>query len=355
MIQSFPMISVVVNNYNYADYLEEALESALTQLAQGDEIIVVDDGSTDSSRKVLERYKSNPSICVIEQENQGQMNAVRNGIARATGDVLALLDSDDAFLEGYLSRLRDLYRQFPEVSYIFSEPEVDGTDPDSVRKTRDIIDHMQFLPGPVGETKWAAIAFGEYVGASTSGTSLKKTLAQQIMTLPETVDLTIQLPALKRRLLGLSEHEGNKFGFAADAIIVRCASALGVSKFYNEQPGFMYRIHGANKYASVPRWGRWYMRSSRKRHISKLFSQHFGIPIRPSSEELWREFLQRSLPLRLRRRLRLRFNYSLAVLTSPGSIRCKSMALLDTTGLRQRPKPRQKTYSAFLILIVPGH
>jgi len=333
---------VVVNNYNYAVYLREALDSALVQLVPGDELIVVDDGSTDDSLTILRHYVNEYDIRLIEQKNQGQLRAVRRGIDAARGDVILLLDSDDFFLESYLDRLRSIYRQNPDVTFIFSEPDVRGTDTAGVKETRDILDHMTFPPGKVGETKWAGLLFSEFVGVPTSGVSLKRSLAQKIMSLPESIDKTVKIPAAKKFFLGISQHEASKFGFAADAIIVRCASVLGADKYYNDQPGFMYRIHGSNKYAAVPKWGRWYMRRTRKRRIAEIFSDHFFIELHPTTTELYDEFRKRSLPLRPRRRLRLRFNYCLALLTSRGTVMQKLNALLSTAGVRRIDPPDTK-------------
>jgi glycosyltransferase involved in cell wall biosynthesis len=335
MPQNSPSLSVVVNNYNYAPYLQEALDSALAQMAPGDELIVVDDGSTDESISILRHYEQEHGIQLYEQSNQGQMRTVRNGISAARGDIILLLDSDDFFLEGYFDRLRSIYRQNPDVAFVFSEPDVRGTDIAGVKETRHILDHMTFPPGKVGQTKWAGLLFSEFVGVPTSGVSLKKSLAEKIMSLPDSIDKTVQISATKKFLLGISDHEAGKFGFAADAIIVRCASALGVEKYYNEQPGFMYRIHGSNKYAAVPKWGRWYMRRTRKQVMADIFSDHFSIDLYPTTAELYDEFQKRSLPLHLRRRLRLRLNYCLALLTSRGSVIQKLSALLTTAGLRR--------------------
>lgn len=330
---AYPRFSIVVNNYNYGNFIEEAIDSALRQMEPPDELVVVDDGSTDGSQDILHRYQLTHGIKLIEQKNQGQLRAVRRGFAAATGDVIVMLDSDDSFLDGYLARLRRIYRDDTDISFVFTEPEVRGTERAGVRETRRILDHMAFPVGCVGQTKWAAMLFGEFVGVPTSGISLGKSLADRIMSLPDSIDDTVEISSLKRHILGISAHEASKFGFAADAIIVRCASALGADKFYNSQPGFVYRIHGSNKYASVPRWGRWYMRSIGKRSIARLVSHHFCIPIPPTAVELEREFQQRSLPLRWRRRLRIRLNYCLALLTSRGSARQRLAALGTIAGL----------------------
>ncbi len=88
-----PLVSIVITNYNYADFLPEAIESALNQQYTPLEIIVVDDGSTDHSRSVLERYQS--KLTVIYQSNQGQAAAFQSGMQAARGTYVLFLDADD--------------------------------------------------------------------------------------------------------------------------------------------------------------------------------------------------------------------------------------------------------------------
>ena len=86
-------VSVIIPNYNYGRFLAEAIESALNQTYEPHEIIVVDDGSTDESREILEKYGDR--IRVHYQKNEG-VGAARNmGAEMATGDILAFLDADD--------------------------------------------------------------------------------------------------------------------------------------------------------------------------------------------------------------------------------------------------------------------
>jgi glycosyltransferase involved in cell wall biosynthesis len=323
----YPRISVVVNNYNYARFLREALDSTLAQLHDIDELIVVDDGSTDASLAILEAYRGHRSVTVIEQKNQGQLKAVRTGIEAASGDIVALLDSDDFFLEGYLDRLREIFRDHPQVSFTFTLPEVSGEDIAKVRDTRNILHHMAFLPGEVGSSRWAALLFQEYIGVPTSGLALQRSLAEKIMSLPEDADETIRLNAITRMAWGISIQEANQHGFSADGIIVRSASVLGAVKYYNDQPGFMYRIHGGNKYASVPRRGRWFMRTHRKKQMSDLFCRHFAINQYPTCDELCEEIRSRSWALYWRRRMRIRLEYCLAALHSHGTLRQKLLVI----------------------------
>lgn len=95
-------VSVIIPSYNRAHLLPRCLDSVIAQECSPSEIIVVDDGSTDSTRSLLQG--SYPGIKVITQANKGVSAARNAGIRAATGDWLAFLDSDDAWLPGKLDR-----------------------------------------------------------------------------------------------------------------------------------------------------------------------------------------------------------------------------------------------------------
>lgn len=86
-------LSIVICNHNYGEFIENAIRSALAQDFADREIIVVDDGSTDSSHQVISRW--NARVKVVFKPNGGQISAYNAGIAEASGDVLLFLDSDD--------------------------------------------------------------------------------------------------------------------------------------------------------------------------------------------------------------------------------------------------------------------
>lgn len=94
-----PLVSVLMANYNYERFLGEAIESVLNQTYQNLEMIVCDDGSTDNSREVVERYaQRDPRVRLIAQENGGVASALNAAYAASKGEVVCLLDSDDTFL-----------------------------------------------------------------------------------------------------------------------------------------------------------------------------------------------------------------------------------------------------------------
>jgi glycosyltransferase involved in cell wall biosynthesis len=95
-------VSVVITNHNYSGYVIGAINSAVNQSLQVDEIIVVDDGSTDNSLEVLRQYDYPANIQFINQDNQGVAAARNNGIASATGDYIICLDADDILEPAYV-------------------------------------------------------------------------------------------------------------------------------------------------------------------------------------------------------------------------------------------------------------
>jgi glycosyltransferase involved in cell wall biosynthesis len=104
-----PIFSVIINNYNYGRYIEEAIESVLNQtFPQRDiEIIVVDDGSTDDSRDRINKYHG--KIKCIYKENGGQAAALNAGIIQAKGAIISFLDSDDYW---YPTKLQCVFEEF---------------------------------------------------------------------------------------------------------------------------------------------------------------------------------------------------------------------------------------------------
>lgn len=107
------MISVIVPLYNKESSIAIALDSVLAQTYQDFEVIVVDDGSSDKSAAVVERY-SDPRIRLIRQANAGVSAARNKGIAEAKGEYVAFLDADDEWMPDFLEEIVTLQRKFPE-------------------------------------------------------------------------------------------------------------------------------------------------------------------------------------------------------------------------------------------------
>jgi glycosyltransferase involved in cell wall biosynthesis len=109
-----PLVSVIIPAYNRAHTVGETVDSVLAQSYTNLEVIVVDDGSKDSTQEVLRTYGSR--IKVIHQENAGQMVARNRGIAAASGEIITFLDSDDIWFPNCVERhVSILERTGPEV------------------------------------------------------------------------------------------------------------------------------------------------------------------------------------------------------------------------------------------------
>lgn len=112
-----PGISVLINNYNYGRFVGQAIDSVLSQEIADVEIIVVDDGSSDESRSVLEDYDSR--VKVIFQENSGQAAAINTAVKLSSGGILCFLDADDWWAPGKLAATVAAFRSHPEVSLVY--------------------------------------------------------------------------------------------------------------------------------------------------------------------------------------------------------------------------------------------
>lgn len=112
-IKSIPKISVIIPTYNRSKYVVKAIDSVLNQSFKDYEIIVIDDGSTDNTRKTLEAYSN--KIRYIYQENSGASAARNKGIRVANGKWLAFLDSDDEWRVDYLSKQIERASEVPGI------------------------------------------------------------------------------------------------------------------------------------------------------------------------------------------------------------------------------------------------
>ncbi|MBW1742394.1 MAG: glycosyltransferase [Deltaproteobacteria bacterium] len=104
-------VSVIIPTYNRAWALNEAIESVMAQDYHDFEIVVVDDGSTDNTSEILQAF---PEIHVVRQDTQGVSAARNAGIERASGDLIAFLDSDDLWLPAKLSTQVAFFDSHPD-------------------------------------------------------------------------------------------------------------------------------------------------------------------------------------------------------------------------------------------------
>lgn len=116
---SAPSISVVMPVYNGAAHLAQAIESVLAQTLPPARVVVVDDGSTDGSAALLQRYGDR--ITRLSQTNQGQAHARRTGADAAGGELIAFIDQDDVWDADKLARQADLMQRFPDAGATYCD------------------------------------------------------------------------------------------------------------------------------------------------------------------------------------------------------------------------------------------
>ncbi|MBO6783465.1 MAG: glycosyltransferase [Alphaproteobacteria bacterium] len=110
-------VSVVTLSFNQAPYLERAIRSVIEQDHDDIEYIVVDPGSTDGSREIIERYRDRIAT-VITEPDKGPPDGLNNGFAAATGDVYAYMNADDAFLPGAIGEAVAAFGKYPDADVI---------------------------------------------------------------------------------------------------------------------------------------------------------------------------------------------------------------------------------------------
>jgi len=179
-----PLVSILINNYNYGRFLRDAIESALHQTYTNTEVIVVDDGSTDDSRQIIASYGSR--IIPVLKENGGQASAFNAGFAASRGELICLLDSDDVFAPVKAQAIVDHARQFPEAALIAHALPCCDRDGVAMEFQRPRFTSVRL----VDDQRRARRGKLSVVLPATSGLTLRRDLARQIFPMPEDINIT---------------------------------------------------------------------------------------------------------------------------------------------------------------------
>jgi len=116
-----PLVTVYITNYNYGNYIKQAIESALNQNFRDFEVIIIDDGSIDDSKEIIEKYRKHPKVTIVYQENKG-LNVTNNiAIKLSRGRFIMRLDADDYLNENTLTILSQKLLSNESLALVFPD------------------------------------------------------------------------------------------------------------------------------------------------------------------------------------------------------------------------------------------
>jgi len=181
-MDNFLLVSIIINNYNYDRFLSQAIDSALNQTYPHIEVIVVDDGSTDNSRKIIAEYGDR--VIPILQPNGKQAAAFNSGFAKSRGEIILFLDSDDYLLPHAVERIVAVWQ--PNIAKVHYRLSVVDTFGQSLGYSSP----QGSQPLATGEVWQTLLEFGGYVSTPTSGNALTRKAMESIFPIPDKYKLT---------------------------------------------------------------------------------------------------------------------------------------------------------------------
>ncbi len=209
-----PLVSIVIPNYNYGRYLRAAIDGALAQTYSPVEVIVVDDGSTDESREVIESYEKR--ILPIIKANGGHGSAVNAGFAASYGEIVIFLDADDELLPEAVDQVVKAWHPGVAKAQFQLEMVDERGKPLGMR----VPTFDDFIPN--GDIRDRIARFGEYPSSPSSGNAYSRAALNRLMPMDE----SIWVAGAEKSLVFLTPFFGD---------VVSLCAPLG-----------RYRIHTAN-------------------------------------------------------------------------------------------------------------
>lgn len=223
--QELMQVSIIINNYNYGEYLRHAIESALAQTWQAVQVIVVDDGSTDASREIIHEYQG--SVIAILKPNAGQASAFNAGFAISRGDFVIFLDSDDVLLPTTVERVVAAFQETPQAAKVQYRMEII----DAAGVPSGKVKPEAHLPFSSGDLRAHVLSFPfDLTWMATSGNAFAAQVLRKIFPMPEA-----------------------DYRILADFYLAHLTALFGPVVAL-DQVGAYYRVHGKNSFAlSNPR------------------------------------------------------------------------------------------------------
>jgi glycosyltransferase involved in cell wall biosynthesis len=209
--------TVIINNHNYGQFLKECIESVCSQEKTEIECFVVDDGSTDPSREIIDAFcRKAAFIHAIYKQNGGQASTFNAIPIDQCKEVICFLDSDDIYEPYHLKRTVDFYDSHPEIDFAFSNYTRFGQLSGVAFRWNEVVDF--------GVTAQLTRMSRAFIGGPTSTLSVRRSLLKKLLPIP---------------------FEEN-WRTRADDCLVFGASLLGCRKAYVPHVGVRYRVHDRN-------------------------------------------------------------------------------------------------------------
>jgi glycosyltransferase involved in cell wall biosynthesis len=215
-----PLVSILITSYNYGLYLKEAINSALNQTYPNTEVIVVDDGSTDNSREIIESYKN--KIISIYKENGGQASAFNAGFAVSQGKIICFLDADDVWLPQKVEKVVEAFNTYPDAAVTYHKVQnIDAAD----RPTGKPWPPYKPIRGDISSR--VARTGGWWPFPPTTALSFSRKFLCKVMNVPE-----------------------EEYRICADTYLADLAPFLGEVVGINQVLSY-YRLHSSNKWSNL--------------------------------------------------------------------------------------------------------
>jgi len=216
-----PLVSIIINNYNYARFLNEAIESACKQIYDNTEVLVVDDGSSDNSREIIASFKDR--ITPIYKENGGQASAFNAGFSASQGALILFLDADDYLYPDAVEQILSVWSSEPEAV-----------------KLHFLLDGIDAVGEPLGYTYPAQ---GKYLGR---GDVVEQLLKRGVYGVAPTSGNALSRAALNK----IFPIEEDTYRISADGYLATTIAFYG-TVLAIEKPLGAYRVHGDNNWGTA--------------------------------------------------------------------------------------------------------
>jgi hypothetical protein len=172
-----PLVSIVVDNFNYGRFLRAAIDSALAQTYAHVEVVAVDDGSTDNSREVISSYGDR--VAAVFKANGGHASAFNAGFRACHGSIVIFLDADDVLLPNAVEEVVRAWRPgVAKAQFVLTHIDENG---------HPLGTTVPYLPAsmPEGDIRASILDAGGYIGVPTSGNAFARTVLERLLPLSE--------------------------------------------------------------------------------------------------------------------------------------------------------------------------